>query len=403
MPVPEIITGNYRLLKDINSNVILNLVRTNAPISGAVLAKITGMRPSTVHNILKNLEKEKLVLKIGTGDSTKLGGRRPTLWKIRGNYGYVIGIQIAITEIEVVLVNLNSRIIDSQRLLIEQFNSLSEIDNKIVEILENLLKANNISNHRLLGIGIGVSGLVDISEGTILKTSLLAPSMQPIHIQKSLEQFFDVPIYIENDANAAALAEKWFGGVNGASNIVYTLIFVGRRGFGIGFGLILNHDIYRGSNMFAGETELFTLNIEKILKMKCGYDEENFIVGEELVNLNDLQLHHLIKALKYGSDYAASFFEEIGKIVGFELTRVINLLDPQMIVIGGEILNVNNAILDPIKKTVQNEFSQLSSRRIHITGSSLSQYSVALGAATIILKKIFQDPVIDNVRREKVV
>ena len=136
--MPEIITGNYRLLKDINSNVILNLVRTNAPISGAVLAKITGMRPSTVHNILKNLEKEKLVLKIGTGDSTKLGGRRPTLWKIRGNYGYIIGIQIAITEIEVVLVNLNSRIIDSQRLLIEQFNSLSEIDNKIVEILESI-------------------------------------------------------------------------------------------------------------------------------------------------------------------------------------------------------------------------------------------------------------------------
>ena len=70
------------------------------------------MRPSTVHNILKNLEKEGMVLKIGTGHSTKLGGRRPTLWKIRGNYGYVLGIQIEINELEVVLVNLNSRIID---------------------------------------------------------------------------------------------------------------------------------------------------------------------------------------------------------------------------------------------------------------------------------------------------
>ena len=74
----EIITGNYRLLKDLNSNVILNLVRTNAPISGAELAKITGMRPSTVHNILKNLEKERMVLKIGTGSSTKAGERSPT-------------------------------------------------------------------------------------------------------------------------------------------------------------------------------------------------------------------------------------------------------------------------------------------------------------------------------------
>ena len=74
-----------------------------------------------------------------------------------------------------------------------------------------------------------------------------------------------------------------------------------------------------------------------------------------------------------------------------------------MIVIGGEILNAKNNILDPIRETVQERLLHISNRMIQIEGSSLSQYSVALGAATIILKKIFQDPVIDNVRREKVV
>jgi len=162
--VAEIITGNYRLLKDLNSNVILNLVRTNAPVSGAELAKITGMRPSTVHNILKNLEKEKMVLKMGTGSSTKAGGRRPTLWKIRGNYGYVIGLQIELNEIEVVLVNINSRIIDDQHLIIDRFRSLSDIESKIVEVIDNILAANRF------GIVIGNIGSISYT-GSIIKVN----------------------------------------------------------------------------------------------------------------------------------------------------------------------------------------------------------------------------------------
>ena len=92
----KFLTGNHTLLKNLNSKFILNLIRTKASISGSNLAKIAGMRLSAVHNILINLDKKGLVLKIGAGDSTKLGGRRPTLWRVCGNYGYVVGIQLEI-------------------------------------------------------------------------------------------------------------------------------------------------------------------------------------------------------------------------------------------------------------------------------------------------------------------
>jgi len=401
--VAEIITGNYRLLKDLNSNVILNLVRTNAPVSGAELAKITGMRPSTVHNILKNLEKEKMVLKMGTGSSTKAGGRRPTLWKIRGNYGYVIGLQIELNEIEVVLVNINSRIIDDQHLIIDRFRSLSDIESKIVEVIDNILAANRIEKKRLLGIGVGASGLVDIANGTILVTSLLPEPQLPIYLQKSLSRFYDVPIYIENDANAAVLAEKWFGKINGVGNIIYSLIVVSGNGFGVGFGLVLNNEIYRGANMFAGETELFTLNIEKILKEYCDFCGDGIEIDGKSVALKDIQLQHLLCALKDKNKEAIRFFKEVGNIVGMELIKVINMLDPQLIVIGGEILRSKEYILEPIKNTIENRYSSTVSRKTQIIGSSLSQYSVALGAATIILKKIFQDAVVDNARLPHVI
>ena len=355
------------------------------------------MRPSTIHNILKTLERQRLITRIGTGDSTKLGGRRPTLWKIRGNYGYVIGIQLEINEIEIVLVDVNSKQIDEQKITTKSYKNLSEIKDKIVKVVDTILIKNRIDKSKLLGIGFGVSGLVNTETGKIIKTSLLPSSEQPIDFEEYMEQYFGVPIYVENDANAAVLAEKWFGKAAGVENIIYILTVVGPSGFGIGFGLILNDQIYRGSNMYAGETELFDLNIEKILKTICGCEEPGLTIRGQYIDIKELQLDHLINALEEGNELAIRFFVEIGSIVGEELIKVINMLDPYMVVVGGEILDANSFILDPIRQSVNKKLSNNGNRQIEIVGSSFSRYSIALGAATIILKKIFQDPSVDHV------
>jgi predicted NBD/HSP70 family sugar kinase len=392
----KIVTGNHRLVKNINRNVILNLVRTNGPISGASLAKITGMRPSTVQIILKNLEEKGLVLMTGTGDSTKLGGRRPTLWKICGNYGYVVGIQLEINEIQAVLVNMNSQIIDEYHATVKKFDSLSSIETKVVEIIENILTGKNIDKSRLLGVGVGVSGLVDILNGVIIKTSLLSSSQQPIHLEKSLQKYFNIPIYIENDANAAALAEKWFGRAKGVENIIFTLAVVDKDVFGIGFGLVLKNDIYRGTNMFAGETGLFDLNIEKILVQHCHYDKRDFPIGDKTVKIDELQLHHLIQALEFDNDTAKLFFQNVGKFIGNELQSVINLLDPSMVVIGGEVAKAKEYVLAPIEDIVRKKCILVENRTFQLVESSLSGNSVPLGAASIILQKIFQEPLLKS-------
>ena len=170
-----------------------------------------------------------------------------------------------------------------------------------------------------------------------------------------MEQYFGVPIYVENDANAAVLAEKWFGKAAGVENIIYILTVVGPSGFG--FGLILNDQIYRGSNMYAGETELFDLNIEKILKTICGCEEPGLTIRGQYIDIKELQLDHLINALEEGNELAIRFFVEIGSIVGEELIKVINMLDPYMVVVGGEILDANSFILDPIRQSVNKKLS----------------------------------------------
>lgn len=392
----RILTGSHRLLKNLNSNVILNLVRTNAPISGAGLAKITGMRSSTVQNILKTLEKKGMVLKIGTGNSTQLGGRRPTLWNICGNYGYVLGIQLELNEIRAVLVDLNSQIITEKSNRINRFNSLFDIEKKVVEITDDILDAKRIDKHRLLGVGIGVSGLVDISDGVIIKTSLFSPSQPPIHLEKSLKKYFEVPIYIENDANAAALAEKWFGKAKEANHFIFTLLVIDRDVFGIGYGLILDNAIYRGAKMFAGETTSFALSIKKILKKYCNY-HNNLILNGQSIPIEEIEINHLLQALDLKNEMAIQFFQEVGKIVGTGLVPALFLLDPKMIVIGGEATKAKDFLLDPIRQIIQNECSLGVERQFSVVESSLSNYAVALGAASIILQKIFQEPLIKTI------
>lgn len=391
----EILTGDYRLVKHLNSSVILNLIRTRSLISGADLAKITKMRPSTIMKILKNLERKGLIVKAGIGNSTHLGGRRPTLWEICGSYGYVVGLQLELNEIHAVLLDLNSKIIEEKDIRIRRLNSISDIENKIIEIIDDLLYAKKISRRHLLGLGIGVSGLVDIKTGAIIKTSLLPRKDQPILLEDALKKHYDFPVYIENDANTAVLSEKWFGQAKGVNQVVFTLVVVDVDVFGIGFGLILDNRIYRGANMFAGETNPFSHNLRSFLRQcPAGHSGDKITLGGKQMAIEDVDLSILLELVKSEDKMALCIFEQMGQIIGKELTYVMNLLDPDMVIIGGEIAKAKEYIIDPISATLDKELVSDIKRNFKIVASSLPGYSVPLGAASLILQRIFQEPVV---------
>lgn len=384
----KIVTGDYRLVKKLNSQIILNLIRTKAPISGAELAKITKMRPSTIMNILKHLEKKGLILKVGIGESTKLGGRKPILWEICGNYGYVLGIELELNEIQAILLDLNSQLIAKQVIKIEKFNNIQDIVTNLREIIDGILDSNRVSRRHIVGAGIGVSGLVDSKNGVIIKTSLLPASEQPIPLREALKKHFDFSIDIENDANAAAHAERWFNQIEGISHMIFTLVIIDRNVFGVGFGLILEDRLFRGSG-FAGETSPFNYNIKNILNELCGIHQDSVKLNGSIIPIQDLDIHHLIKALDKTDELAISFFKAAGKIIGEELVRIINLLDPELIVLGGEIIKAKNYIMDPIWETINQKFPGETRRKLKVQESTLGGSSVPYGAASIVLQKIF--------------
>ncbi len=391
----KVITGDYHLVKDLNSKLVLNLIRTRGPISGADLAKISGMRPSTIMNILRHEEKKGLIVKVGTGHSTVQGGRRPTLWEICGNYGYIIGIKIELTEIRGILIDLNAKIFAQKALPNERGSTLEVIESKMLSLIDQLMMEHKISRRNLLGLGIGVSGAVDSLNGTIVKTDLIKSN--PVPLKLCLQKHFDFPILIENDANAAAICERWFGNVKEVSDFIYTLLIIDREVFGVGYGLVLDDHIYHGANMFAGEASPHSITIRDILD-QMGVGNHEFIeIGGRKILKTEVDINLLIDAALHQDPIARRYFTEVAQILGKELAQIVDLLDPKIIVIGGEVSRVGDILLNPLRQVVT-DHSNLSIKRevtIKVAESPMGD-SITMGAATLILQNIFHNPVISS-------
>lgn len=389
----KILTGDYRLVKNLNSHIVLNLIRTRGPIYGADLAKITGMRPSTIMSILRNLEKKGLIFKSGTGASSVQGGRKPTLWEICGNYGYIIGMQIELNEVHGVLIDLNSRILARSSMPVEGVLTLEDLQSYIFRVVDSLVTPQKISRKNLLGMGIGISGLVDYRSGTIVRTALMGE--HPVLLKAALEQHYDFPIHIENDANAAAMCEKWYGKGKNISNLIYMLLVMDQHVFGVGYGLYLEDQIYRGAHMFAGETAPQPISIKQMLEQVAPELGSEVQLNGIKIPKDKVTLQQLIDAARNMDALALKYFHELGRIVARELAHIINLLDPEMILLGGEVSKVGDLLLDAIRSALADDSRLMVRHNSDVKiETSTAVDAVAMGATTLILQNIFKSPVL---------
>ncbi len=391
----KIITGDYRLVKNLNSHIVLNLIRTRGPIYGADLAKITGMRPSTIMSILRNLEKKGLIFKSGTGASSVQGGRKPTLWEICGNYGYIIGLQVELNEVHGVLIDLNSRVLARSALPVEGVLTLEELCASIFRIVDTLVTPQKISRKNLLGMGIGISGLVDYRSGVIVRTALLGEG--PVPLKAALEKHFDFPILIENDANAAVMCEKWYGKGKNINDLIYMLLVMDQQVFGVGYGLCLEGLIYRGAHMFAGETAPQPISIKQMLEQVAPEFGAAVTLNGRTLRKEKITLQELIDAAQNQEELAIRYFQELGRIVARDLAHIINLLDPEMVLLGGEVSKVGDLLLNSVRNALNADARSMVMKDLDIKiETSTVVDAVAMGATTLILQTIFKGPFLQS-------
>ncbi|MBN2281014.1 MAG: ROK family transcriptional regulator [Candidatus Marinimicrobia bacterium] len=386
-------TGDIRLIKNINVRLVLNLIRQYGEISGARLAQITGMRPSTISNILKELDKKNLIINKGKGESTNKGGKRPFLWTLNENSNYIIGLDIEIGEITTLVLNLNGDIIFNKITKTEVFKNLDQFSACIREIVDASLKELSFDCEDILGMGIAVAGIVNQKDGVIKVTDILPD--RDIPLLEALEEHFQFPLVIENNANAAALGTKWVGNGKECLNFITVLMEIHKRVGGLGLGLVINRNLYHGSSFCAGELniKLPTLD-EKVLEFKDQFFEGK-VLKNYIHNIDDVDIDVIINATAAGDKVAVRLIEDFGHILGDKLKRVVLAFNPEKVILTGQIARTGELLAASVYDELKHELEQIHTEELIVESDGNGRYIVSIGAAALILDEFFKVPLVN--------
>lgn len=385
-------TGNFKFIRNLNEQIVLNLIRKYNIISSSELVNYTGMRPSTIFNILKELSGKSLVINVGKGDSTEKGGKKPFLWKLDTSSAYVVGLDIEINKITAVVLNLEGEVLAKDCITHDKIRDIEDFVTLIEKNVESIIQISNIEMEKVLGIGIALPAIVDNKNGIIIRTDVF--SEENIPLVEKLSAKFDIAIYIENNANAAAVGAKWAGAAKGRKNFLVALIEFDKGIGGLGLGIMIDEHIYRGCSNCAGEINVPIMNLDQMLIYFRHELKNSKILHEYNSKPEELEIEVLIKAALEGDESALSLFNRLGYQIGNLISQSVALLNPDALVIAGTIADLGEIIVNPIKDVMLKDTIPFIGEKLKIRTSLHGSSSVAVGGACLILSDFFRIPVV---------
>jgi len=384
-------TGNRDLIRAINSSHVLNAIKAHGPIGRADIARRTGLSPATVTSISASLISKNLILEKSAGDSS--GGRPPILLVINPKGGYVIGIKLTETNAVCALTDLEATVIAKTSMILSGHNPAQVVDD-LTQMVTSFIREQKISKKQLLGVGVGVAGIVDAEEGLLRQSPIYG--WENIPLRQMLQSKLNVPTYIENDVNTLTLTERWFGPGQGVDN--FLTVTVGR---GVGLGIVVNGQFYRGQNGGAGELGHTAIDPNGPL-CACGkhgcleaYVGDPGLVraAQESVSKSIQSIDELLQLAQNGNPAAIKIFNQAGRILGIGIANLINLFNPKKIIISGEGTKEGDFLFIPMKESIQqNTMPGLFDPKI-VEIIPWGDDAWARGAAGLVLRELFESPI----------
>lgn len=383
-------TGDHSLVKSINERLVLNLVRLNKVISSSDLVRITGMQPSTIFNILRDLTSKSLVLNLGKGESTEKGGKKPYLWGLNREAAYAIGVDIEIGQVTVVVLDFGSEIAFKKVYKISSYNALDGLVGELVGVVNDILAELRVDPSKVLGIGVAVAGVVNGDTNVVVMADVF-PEVN-VFLFDALQKEFPFPVFIENNANASVVGEKWIGVGKDSRNCVNVLVEVDVGVGALGIGFLVNEELYRGSSFSAGEINPSMPDLHDLLLNIRTHLTDGEILKDYDKFPQDIDINIVLDAAKNGDEVAMSFFERLGYQIGRNISRIVAAFNPDMLILSGDIAELGEMIIKPVKEIIDIELLAVTSEVLRIVTSSQGHYSVAIGAACLVLTDYFKVP-----------
>ena len=357
--------------KLVNYIHIMKEIWINESISRIDIAKNIKIDKSTVTLIIKDLIQKNIVIEHEEGKASSSGGRKPVFLKLNHDIGYVLGIELQRSFYRIVVVDLSGNIIHTKkdRIVIEYTN----ITDVLSIIINDIFKIQTKFEVPLIGIGIGISGIVDNTHGRVL-SSLPFNIYDTVDLNKELSKHFDIPIYVDNDANCCIWGEMAFFRRQQHKNYIYIMLetrsdedLVNKLGaVSLGVGIVIDGKVHYGENFSAGE-------FHSILKNSKDHYGQFAITKEE----------H--RKFDIDKKIQKEFFHELAK----HIALFVNVFDFATVFLGGDFKSFNIFTIDIINEEIQKNWPYHSNKEVNIQFSSFAEDAVCYGAAGMILNKLF--------------
>ncbi|MEZ5319673.1 MAG: ROK family transcriptional regulator [Vicinamibacterales bacterium] len=395
---PEAGTLNTRRL---NRQRLLEAIRRLGPISRADLAKRTRLSPPTVSALVEELASERgLLREVGVGASS--GGRPPILLEFNADYGALVGVDIGSRMIRFALADLQGRVV-ARREVRTHADSSSAVIDQVLDGIAGLVAESGRPASSLFSIGIGAPGMTDVTTGRVIRAANLS-GWSDVPLRQIVESRFNAPAQIDNDANMAALGERWTGAASQVNDFVFIAL-----GAGVGAGVMVGGRLHRGHHYYAGEISRMSLDYRE---WQVDFGERGYLesrIGASAIPEwararalleraeydREAAVRLIFEAARDGDAEASAVVNELAVFLGNTVANIVAVLDPALVVFGGGLSHAGSLLLDPVRTVVSRIVPNVPALEVSALGDDaplMGAVSTALEVAQTRLLAIAANP-----------
>ncbi|MDP9294343.1 MAG: ROK family transcriptional regulator [Actinomycetota bacterium] len=382
-------SGSLESLRELNRLRVVEALRERGTASRAEIARHTGLSRSTVSSLVADLQAHGLVVDHRDGESlpSMPTGRPPTLLALDRSAGAALGIDFGHDRI-------HAAVSDLSRTILAESVREQDVDNCAVEALDlaavmvgDLLDEVGLARGDVIGVGMALSGPIDHARGAVHETSIL-PGWAGLAVGAEMSRRIGgLPVHLDNDANLGALAEVTLGAGREARNALYVMISAG-----IGAGLIVDGRPYRGRRGMAGEIGHVLVD-ETGPICRCGNRGclETYASGPALVELlrssrgEELTVAEMVRLAREGDAGCQRAIGDAGRILGRVVAAVCNVFNPEMVVVGGDLGEAGDLLLDPMREAVDRYAIAPAAADAQVVAGELGERAQVLGALALAI------------------
>ena len=383
MQAPRV--GSKDLIREINESIVISEIRTSPLSSRTDIADRTGLSLPTVSGITAQLLDLNLIEERDTGEST--GGRRPVRLALRPQAGFAIGIKLTEDQVISVLTDLDATVVARHKVAIAAGGALPSTLDAIDRAVDALRPG--VAGRPLHGVGIGLAGVVDRDHGRVRHATY--SNWGDVDLAGALADRLSLPVVVDNDVNALVASEQWFGAGRGIGH--FAVVSVGR---GVGLGLVLDGRLYRGAHGGAGEFGHTKVAagpacacggsgcLEALVSDAAISAEASTVVGHAI------SISEAVAVADAGNRKVAQIFQRAGEVLGRATGNLVNVLNPELIVLAGEGTRAQHLILPAFRRGLDAAIFDGLQQDLRVVIDEWDDEAWARGAASLLLGELFQ-------------